>query len=118
MSFEVRIDGEDKVLEPNRSLLTQLMDEDDIEPIFGRTLLIKCLDLATFRNWSIRPVGRQVDVTRTWTGEDKDKDKDKFMEGIEQQKKKRTRKPRVAPEEVPNVQDDQSESQADGEQES
>jgi len=94
------------------------MDEDDIESIFGRTLLIKCLDLATFRNWSIRPIGRQADVTRTWTEDDRDKAK--FMEGVEQQKemKKRTRKPKVEPEEVADVQDDQSKNQANGEPES
>jgi len=118
MSFPVTVDGENKLLEPNISLLNQLMDEDDIEPLLGRTLLIKCLDLEGKRNWAIRPIGRQADVTRTWAEDDKEKDKAKFMEGVEQQKKKRTRKPKVEPEEVADVQDDQSESQADGEPES
>jgi hypothetical protein len=118
LSFPVEEDGESRVLEPNRSLLTQLLDEDNIESIVGRTFFIKCLDLTSKRNWSIRPVGKQADVTRTWTGEDKDTDKAKFMEGVEQKKKKRTRKPKVEPEEVADVQDDQSQSQADGEPES
>jgi hypothetical protein len=118
MSFPVRVDEADRILEPNKSLLRQIVAEDEIESIIGRTVLIKCLDLKSMREWSIRPMGKQADVTRTWAGEDKDKDKAKFMEGVEQQKKKRTRKPKTMPEEVPNVENDQSENQADGEQES
>lgn len=117
MSFLVRVDGEEKVLEPNRSLLTQLMDEDDIEPIVGRTLLIKCLDLVAFRNWSIRPIGRQSDVERSWAGDSKEQFKEKVAEHVATEKKKRTRKSKIVLEEVTDGQANEGENEVDGEPE-
>ena len=72
MSFPVNEDGEKRILEPNRSLLAQLIEEDSIKPIIGRTLKIKCLDLKGMRNWSIRAADTQEEVTRIWNGEQKE----------------------------------------------
>ena len=118
MSFPVRVDEADRILEPNKSLLRQIVAEDEIESIIGRTVLIKCLDLKSMREWSIRPMGKQADVTRTWKEDDKEQFKEKVAEHQEKEKRKRTRKPKAISEEVMNVEDDQSESQADGEPES
>jgi len=116
MSFPVREDGEDRILEPNRSLLTQLIAEDDIKPILGRTLAIRCLDLQSKRNWRVAAVGVQSNVSRSWTGEEPeqeeepeeeedaepapikeravDPEKEKFMKNVqahaEKEQKKRT----------------------------
>lgn len=67
MSFPVVEEEEDRVLEPNKSLLTQIISEDDMESIMGRTFMIKCLDPGTNRNWMIRPVGSQQTATRQWS---------------------------------------------------
>lgn len=67
MSFPVLVDDEEKLLEPNKSLLTQLLAENKIEPIVGRSLRIICLDPPTNKNWMIRPVGTQQTATRQWS---------------------------------------------------
>jgi len=76
MSFPVREDGEDRILEPNRSLLTQLIAEDDIKPILGRTLAIRCLDLQSKRNWRVTAVGVQSSVSRSWTGDEPEEEEE------------------------------------------
>lgn len=53
MSFPVEVDGEDKILEPNRSLLLVMSDEDEDDEIIGKTFLIKCLDLKNKRSWKM-----------------------------------------------------------------
>lgn len=53
LSFPIEVDGEDKILEPNRSLLLVMMDEDEDEEIIGRTFMIKCLDLKNKRSWKM-----------------------------------------------------------------
>jgi hypothetical protein len=71
MSFPVEIDGEEKLLEPNKSLLTLLLAEDRIEPIIGRPIRIICNDPETKKSWMIRPVADQRTVTRSWSGDEK-----------------------------------------------
>ena len=53
MSFPVEVNGEDKILEPNRSLLLVMSDEDEDDEIIGKTFLIKCLDLKNKRSWKM-----------------------------------------------------------------
>lgn len=53
MSFPIEVDGEDKILEPNRSLLLVMSDEDEDDEIIGKTFLIKCLDLKNKRSWKM-----------------------------------------------------------------
>ena len=100
LSFPVECDGEPKLLEPNRSLLAYIMDEDSTEDIMGRTFLIKCLDLKGKRQWKMIEQGRGV-ASQSWTGEKKpqaeaeepekpkkkpkatpDKDKEKFKKEV------------------------------------
>ena len=100
MSFPVEVNGEPKLLEPNRSLLAYIMDEDSTEDIMGRTFLIKCLDLKGKRQWKMIEQGRGV-TSQSWAGEKKpqaeaeepekpkkkpraaqDKDKEKFKAEI------------------------------------
>ena len=55
--FPVEVEGEEKVLSvTQRSLLRQLIEEEEEEPLPGRTLTIKCLDLKTKKEWKIREV--------------------------------------------------------------
>jgi len=56
MSFPVEEDGEAKILEPNKSLLTQLIEEDDEEDIIGAEFLIKCLNPEKKTQWKIRRI--------------------------------------------------------------
>jgi hypothetical protein len=53
MSFPIEVDGEDKILEPNRSLLLVMSDEDEDDEIIGKTFMIKCLDLKNKRSWKM-----------------------------------------------------------------
>ena len=53
LSFPVECDGEPKLLEPNRSLLAYIMDEDATEDVIGRTFIIKCMDLKSKRQWKM-----------------------------------------------------------------
>jgi hypothetical protein len=51
------VDGEEKILSvTQRSLLRQLIEEEETEPLPGRTLMIKCLDLKSKKEWKIREV--------------------------------------------------------------
>jgi len=111
MSFPVLLDGEEKVLEPNRSLLTQLIEEDEESPIIGAELLIKCLNPEKKTQWKIRRISgegsgiesysKPTPAAREEEPEEEpepvkevpaDKDKEKFMEGVKQTKAKKEKK--------------------------
>src|SRR5574344_2340024 len=63
MSFPVLLDGEEKILEPNSSLLTQIIEEDEEETIIGAELLIKCLNPEKKTQWKIRRIaGSHEDI--------------------------------------------------------
>ena len=89
MSFPVEVNGEPKLLEPNRSLLAYIMDEDSTEDIIGKTFLIKCLDLKGKRQWKMIEQGKGV-TSRSWAGEKKTQE-----EAEEPEKPKK--KPRAVP---------------------
>ena len=111
MSFPVLLDGEEKILEPNKSLLTQLIEEDEEEPIIGAELLIKCLNPEKKTQWKIRRIaGSHADI-QTWKKQKKPepeeeeteeqlderlsrdkKDKEKFMEGVKKTRAKKAKK--------------------------
>lgn len=66
--FPVEVEGEDKILSvTQRSLLRQLIEEEEEEPLPGRTLMIKCLDLKTKKEWKIREVKAEGSL-ETWKG--------------------------------------------------
>jgi len=111
MSFPVLLDGEEQVLEPNRSLLTQLIEEDEDRPIIGAEFLIKCLNPEKKTQWKIRRISgagsgiesysKPTPAAREEEPEEEpetvkevpaDKDKEKFMEGVKQTKAKKEKK--------------------------
>ena len=74
--FPVEVDGEEKILSATqRSLINQLAEEHDEEPLPGRTLMIKCLDLRTKREWKIREVKAEGSL-ETWKGKKEPKKQD------------------------------------------
>ena len=109
MSFPVLVDGEEKVLEPNRSLLTQLIEEDEEESIIGGEFLIKCLNPEKKTQWKIRRIQQKDTITayekktpasndtpaeeeeeeqeQVSQDEEKRKEKEKFMKEVEKRKK-------------------------------
>jgi len=112
MSFPVLVEGEEKRLEPNRSLLVQLIEEDEEEPIIGAAFLIKCLNPDKKTQWKLRrisgscsgiesyrkPVPQPVEPdqeeeTEAAQEEEIAKDKEKFMEGVKKTKAKKQKKP-------------------------
>ena len=79
--FPVEVEGEEKILSvTQRSLLRQLIEEEEEEPLPGRTLMIKCLDLKTKKEWKIREVKAEGSL-ETWKG--KEKVKKELEESIE-----------------------------------
>ena len=111
MSFPVLLEGEEKILEPNRSLLTQLIEEDEESPIIGAELLIKCLNPEKKTQWKIRRISgegsgiesysKPKPAAREEEPEEEpepvkevqaDKDKEKFMEGVKKTKAKKEKK--------------------------
>lgn len=111
MSFPVLLEGEEKILEPNRSLLTQLIEEDEEETIIGAELMIKCLNPEKKTQWKIRRIAGSHNDVQTWMKQKKpaqeeeeeeeaeekkpakdDKDKEKFMAEVEKRKKKKSKK--------------------------
>lgn len=111
MSFPVLLDGEEKILEPNRSLLTQLIEEDEEETIIGAELLIKCLNPEKKTQWKIRRIAGSHDDIKIWTKQKKpepeeeeeeeaeekkpaqdSKDKEKFMAEVKKRKVKKAKK--------------------------
>ena len=85
MSFPVSVEGEQKLLEPNRSLLAYIVDEDNQEDIIGRSFIIKCLDLKGKRQWKMTEVAGDKP---SWTAEEK-KDKEKFRKEVQKRTKAR-----------------------------
>ena len=100
MSFPVEVNDEPKLLEPNRSLLAYIMDEDSMGDIIGKTYIIKCLDLKGKRQWKMIEQGKGI-ASKSWAGEKKphveeeepekpkkkpragaDKDKEKFKKEV------------------------------------
>ena len=70
--FPVEVDGEEKILSATqRSLINQLAEEEEEEPLPGRTLMIKCLDLRTKREWKIREVKAEGSL-ESWKGKKSD----------------------------------------------
>jgi len=88
MSFPVEEEGEPKLLEPNKSLLTQLLEEDDEEPIIGSELLIKCLNPEKKTQWKIRRIVSGLSAKQEWGG-----------------KKKPEPEPEPEPEAIPDVEE-------------
>lgn len=120
MSFPVLLDGDEKILEPNRSLLTQLIEEDEEQSIIGAEFLIKCLNPEKKTQWKLRriagsgsgiesyhkpkePAGEEEHEEEAGSQDpnEKDKDKEKFMEEVE--KKKAARKKKEKAEENPEA---------------
>ena len=87
LSFPVECDGEPKLLEPNRSLLAYIMDEDSTEDIMGRTFIIKCMDLKTKRQWKMTEQAAGIQK-QSWAGEKKP------QEDEEEQEEKPKKKPK------------------------
>ena len=133
MSFPVLLDGEEKILEPNRSLLTQLIEEDEEETIIGAELLIKCLNPEKKTQWKIRRIAGSHEDIQTWKKQQKPakeeeeeeeeeekkpvndtKDKEKFMEGVKKTRAKKQKKEET-PTEKESGTDDNGSAEAAGE---
>lgn len=116
MSFPVLLEGDEKILEPNRSLLTQLIEEDEEQSIIGAEFLIKCLNPEKKTQWKLRriagsgsgiesylkpkePAGEKEHEEEAGSQDpnEKDKDKEKFMEGVEKVKAKKQKKQKAEP---------------------
>ena len=90
--FPVEVEGEEKILSvTQRSLLRQLIEEEEEEPLPGRTLMIKCLDLKTKKEWKIREVKAEGSL-ETWKGKkpeaEKAEKKEKSAPPAEDEEKK------------------------------
>lgn len=134
MSFPVEVDGEDKILEPNRSLLLVMSDEDEDDEIIGKTFLIKCLDLKNKRSWKMveqdAPLAGKKKKAKTDEEEEEeteeeeleptkpaeDKEKKKFMAEVAKRKQKRSRKQKEQTEDEPDVSKDEEKSGESGEE--
>ena len=120
MSFPVLLEGDEKILEPNRSLLTQLIEEDEEQSIIGAEFLIKCLNPEKKTQWKLRRIAgagsgiesyhkpvpqpaepAQEEETEADQEKETSKDKEKFMEEVE--KKKAARKKKEKAEEKPEA---------------
>ncbi len=135
MSFPVEVDGEDKILEPNRSLLLVLMDEDEDEDIIGRTFMIKCLDLKSKRSWKMieqesplvaskknkekeeEEEEKETEEEEKETEEEEKKAKEKFKKEVEKRTTKRKKKAKAKEEEGENDSKDDEKSGESGEEE-
>ena len=83
--FPVEVEGEEKILSvTQRSLLRQLIEEEEEEPLPGRTLMIKCLDLKTKKEWKIREV-KAAGSLETWKGKKETKEEEVAQEKEEAQ---------------------------------
>lgn len=131
--FPVEVDGEEKILSvTQRSLLRQLIEEEEEEPLPGRTLMIKCLDLKTKKEWKIREVKAEGSL-ESWKGKkqtkeepepvekkpedeetEKAKDKAKFMQEVEK-RKRAPRKPKKETTEIVNDATEKRETEETGE---
>ena len=114
MSFPVLLEGDEKILEPNRSLLTQLIEEDEEQSIIGAEFLIKCLNPEKKTQWKLRRIAgagsgiesyhkpapqpaetEQEEATTADNEEEIAKDKEKFMEGVKKTEAKKQKKPKA-----------------------
>ena len=78
--FPVEVEGEEKILSvTQRSLLRQLIEEEEEEPLPGRTLMIKCLDLKTKKEWKIREVKAEGSL-ESWKGKKEPKKEEEAQE--------------------------------------
>ena len=84
MSFPIEVDGEDKILEPNRSLLLVMSDEDEDDEIIGKTFLIKCLDLKNKRSWKM--VEQEAPLTPKKKSKNNKAEEEEEEEEIEEEK--------------------------------
>ena len=85
--FPVEVEGEEKILSvTQRSLLRQLIEEEEEEPLPGRTLMIKCLDLKTKKEWKIREVKAEGSL-ESWKGQKKNDDDDRGILTADEKKK-------------------------------
>ena len=117
MSFPVLLDGEEKILEPNRSLLTQLIEEDEEEDIIGAELFIKCLNPEKKTQWKIRRIARSKGEITSYQKketecpnndqdeeepsadvEEKHKDKEKFLQEVKKTAAKKKKAVKEEPE--------------------
>lgn len=134
LSFPVEVDGEDKILEPNRSLLKLLMDEDEDESIIGGTYRIKAIDAPTNKTWKINrvadnPLEESTKKKKKPEPEDDDdeekekaiekakaKEKAKFKKEVEKRTKARKAKKEEATEEEEHGEEDRASEGAGGEE--
>ena len=123
--FPVEVEGEEKILSvTQRSLLRQLIEEEEEEPLPGRTLMIKCLDLKTKKEWKIREVKAEGSL-ETWKGKEKvkkeleesiekdeneAKEKDNDKEKFKKEVAKRTTARKKAEKKEPEITDDATEN--------
>ena len=123
--FPVEVDGEEKILSvTQRSLLRQLIEEEEEEPLPGRTLMIKCLDLKTKKEWKIREVKAEGSL-ESWKGkksdtgeaekkekstppadDEKDKEKEKFKKEVEKRTAARRKAKKTEPETTQDATED------------
>jgi hypothetical protein len=101
MSFPVEVDGEDKILEPNRSLLLVMSDEDEDDEILGKTFLIKCLDLKNKRSWKMVKQEAPISAKKNKTVKEEELDIESVQEEeeepeVEEEKAKKKFKAEVA----------------------
>ena len=110
--FPVQVEGEEKILSvTQKSLLRQLIEEEEEDPLPGRTLVIKCLDLKKKTQWKIKEVAAPDNITN-WKG-DKEvgQDKEKFMDGVKATKAKRKPKEKKEGENEADSKANEAESQ-------
>jgi len=101
MSFPVEVNGEDKILEPNRSLLLVMSDEDEDDEIIGKTFLIKCLDLKNKRSWKMVEQEAPISAKKNKPVKDEELDVESVQEEeeepeVEEEKAKKKFKAEVA----------------------
>ena len=101
MSFPIEVDGEDKILEPNRSLLLVMSDEDEDDEILGKTFLIKCLDLKNKRSWKMVEQEAPISAKKNKPVKDEELDVESVQEDeeepeVEEEKAKKKFKAEVA----------------------
>jgi len=101
MSFPIEVDGEDKILEPNRSLLLVMSDEDEDDEILGKTFLIKCLDLKNKRSWKMVEQEAPISAKKNKTVKEEELDIESVQEEeeepeVEEEKAKKKFKAEVA----------------------
>lgn len=134
MSFPIEVDGEDKILEPNRSLLLVMSDEDEDDEIIGKTFLIKCLDLKNKRSWKMveqdAPLAgkkksknnkaeeeeEEEETEEEKPAEEEEKEKKKFKAEVAKRTAARKKKEKAKAGDEPDVSQDEEKSGESGEE--